>query len=103
MQQPKLDLTLVVKADNRKKINSHDIFYNGFVTHLKSEFFFMTDCGTLFDPQCLLLLWLRIKKDPRCIAVTGRQRVMTKEQQVDCATEGRTARFLRSVQGYDYE
>eukprot|EP00443_Scrippsiella_acuminata_P089023 CAMPEP_0115563774 /NCGR_PEP_ID=MMETSP0271-20121206/102213_1 /TAXON_ID=71861 /ORGANISM="Scrippsiella trochoidea, Strain CCMP3099" /LENGTH=164 /DNA_ID=CAMNT_0002998003 /DNA_START=87 /DNA_END=578 /DNA_ORIENTATION=- len=47
-----LDITVVLKVDNRKKHNSHDLFFRGFADHLNAKYAFATDCGTLFEPDC---------------------------------------------------
>jgi len=98
-----LDITVVIKADNRKKINSHDLFFRGFANHYNPEFVFATDCGTLFDDSCLSILLQRILREDDCVAVTGRQRVMTSAMQPGSEGEGLWAWILRNVQGYDYE
>jgi len=98
-----LDITVLLKADNRKKVNSHDLFFRGFANHHNPEFVFATDCGTLFDDNCLGLLVKKILRKKDCVAVTGRQRVMSREMQPDCGSEGCMGWMLRCVQGYDYE
>eukprot|EP00929_Paragymnodinium_shiwhaense_P058309 TRINITY_DN2918_c1_g1_i1.p1 TRINITY_DN2918_c1_g1~~TRINITY_DN2918_c1_g1_i1.p1 ORF type:complete len:752 (+),score=114.19 TRINITY_DN2918_c1_g1_i1:87-2342(+) len=98
-----LHITLILKVDNRKKHNSHDLFFRGFAAAHKTKYVFATDCGTLFDPDCLRGLTDMLDAEADCIAVSGRQRVMTKWQQAGCETEGLFEGFLRAVQGYDYE
>ena len=98
-----LNLTAIVKVDNRKKHNSHDLFFRGFANHLNVKFAFASDCGTLFDPLCLPKIVKVMTKDARCVACTGRQRVMTKWQQPGCEAEGFLGWVLRVVQGFDYE
>lgn len=98
-----LDITIVIKADNRKKTNSHDLFFQGFAYHHNPEFVFATDCGTLFDNKCLKILLQTIMRKDNCVAVTGRQRVMTRFMQPGCEEENWWAWVLRNVQGYDYE
>jgi cellulose synthase/poly-beta-1,6-N-acetylglucosamine synthase-like glycosyltransferase len=98
-----LDVTVILKVDNRKKHNSHDLFFRGFAAHYHTELAFATDCGTKFDSDCLKGLVSLMERDAHCIAATGRQRVMTKWQQPGCEAESAFGSFLRAVQGYDYE
>mmetsp|Transcript_85050 Transcript_85050/g.214300 ORF Transcript_85050/g.214300 Transcript_85050/m.214300 type:complete len:462 (-) Transcript_85050:564-1949(-) len=98
-----LDITVVLKVDNRKKHNSHDLFFRGFADHLNAKYAFATDCGTLFEPDCLRCILKKMDSDPTCVACTGRQRVMTKWQQPGCEAEGLAGWMLRTIQGYDYE
>jgi cellulose synthase/poly-beta-1,6-N-acetylglucosamine synthase-like glycosyltransferase len=98
-----LDTTVILKLDNRKKHNSHDLFFRGFAARYHTKYAFATDCGTKFDPDCLRYLYDLMERDPRCIAATGRQRVMSKWDQPGCEVEGFWGSFLRAVQGYDYE
>lgn len=97
-----IDITLVLKRRNHKKHNSHDVFFN-LAYQLNAEFAFATDCGTMFAPDHLKLLLKKIRKDNNCIAVTGRQRVMTKAQQPGCHNEGPVETALRLVQGFEYD
>jgi len=98
-----MDLTVLLKTDNRKKHNSHDLFFRGFADHLNVKYVFATDCGTLFEPKCLHKLVTLMDQDENCIACTGRQRVMSRLVQPGCQNEGTLERMLRTVQGYDYE
>jgi len=61
-----LDLTLIVKTDNRQKHNSHEWFFSekGFCGNLDSEFCFATDCSTLFSQQCLSAMVNKMNDDP---------------------------------------
>jgi len=103
MTLPPISITVVVKVDNRKKHNSHDIFCRGFALHHKTELVFATDCGTKFKDNCLAGLVKTMEGDMQCIAATGRQRVMNKWQQPDCENEDLWGAILRIVQGYDYD
>jgi len=98
-----LDVSFVVKIDNRKKHNSHDLFFRGFAARLKAKYVFATDCGTVFDPTCLTKIMGIMNTDESCIACTGRQRVMTRWQQPGSQFESCAASILRIIQGYDYE
>jgi cellulose synthase/poly-beta-1,6-N-acetylglucosamine synthase-like glycosyltransferase len=77
----RLKLTLLVKRDNRRKINAHDWMLASFAKYYKAHFVFLTDCGTLFEKDCIALLTKELSDRPHCTAVTGRQRVMTATQQ----------------------
>lgn len=48
-------ITLIIKRDNRKKHDSHEWFLgeSGFGRYYNPEYLFATDCGTLFDKDCL--------------------------------------------------
>ncbi len=99
-----IKISLVAKRDNRKKINAHDWMLSSFAKHYNAEFVFLTDCGTLFERDCLSLLVKELMRRPDCVAVSGRQRVMSAEQQQteDEWCIGIEASF-RAAQRYDYE
>lgn len=101
-------VSLVVKCRNRQKHNSHwwaiqpDI---GFLSqHKAANFIWFTDCGTLFDKDCLFYLWNILHKDKarEYGAVTGRQRVMNARQQNN-HNEGFISELLRHAQRCDFE
>ena len=48
-----MDVSLLIKTDNRMKHNSHSWFYRGFCKEYPSDYLFMTDVGTTFDDACL--------------------------------------------------
>jgi len=97
-----MKLSLLVKRDNRRKSNSHEWFLQSFAPFYNSEFIFLTDCGTLFEKGCLFQLTRHLTNNHSTTACTGRQRVMTKEQQgVD--SEDLLAWMWREAQCYDYE
>jgi cellulose synthase/poly-beta-1,6-N-acetylglucosamine synthase-like glycosyltransferase len=100
----KVKISLLAKRDNRKKINAHDWMLSSFAKNYKAEFVFLTDCGTLFEKDCLTLLVKELMRRPDCVAVSGRQRVMTAAQQQseDECFIGIEASF-RAAQRYDYE
>lgn len=100
-EEKRLKLTVLMKMDNRRKHNSHGWFLEAFTYEMESDFIFLTDCGTRFDNKCLINLYRNITNDPKCSAITGRQRVMTKEQQG--AEDGFRGFMYRSMQRYDYE
>ena len=110
-----LPLTLLLKASNRRKHNSQEWILNAFskqaVTHKlenynndHNRFIFMSDCGTLYDPQCLARLVKYMVSHPRCVGCTGRQRVMTSLEQDD-GDESIISieKFFRIIQLADYE
>ena len=113
-----LNLTLVMKSLNRRKCNSQ-LFMLNFASNcyissqnsqksqnsqdLKSaDYIFLTDCGTLYEKGCLLRLVSYIHNNPKCVGCTGRQRVMTSEEQ-DCEEESFIEKYFRLVQLADYE
>lgn len=100
-EEKRLKLTVLIKMDNRRKHNSHGWFLEAFAYEMQSDFIFLTDCGTRFDYKCLINLYRNITNDPKCSAITGRQRVMTKEQQE--TEDGFRGFMYRSMQRYDYE
>lgn len=105
IQNVRMDITLMIKINNRKKHNSHEWFFGegGFSENSGSEYLFLTDAFTLFRKECLWHLLKELDRDKKLAGVTGRQRVMTKEQQG--TTEGifSLAHWLRMLQLYDFE
>lgn len=100
-EDKRLKLTVLMKMDNRRKHNSHGWFLEAFAYEMQSDYIFLTDCGTRFDEKCLINLYRNITNDPKCSAITGRQRVMTRAQQD--SDDGFRAFMYRSMQRYDYE
>jgi len=100
-EEKRIKLTVLMKMDNRRKHNSHGWFLEAFAYEMDSDYIFLTDCGTRFDYKCLINLYRNITNDPKCSAITGRQRVMTKEQQE--TEDGFRGFMYRSMQRYDYE
>ena len=104
-----LNITLVVKRDNRGKANSQGWFLkaNGFARSFgrgQDDIWLLTDGGTLYNHGCLrnLIRYLHIHR--HCSAVTGKQRLMTAEEQ------GRPDEsffsmnwWLRRMVAFDYE
>jgi hypothetical protein len=67
---------------------------------------FATDCGTLYAPYCLQELILHMESNPSAAAVTGHQRIMAKEDQLDPwdqEPEPWSGGVLRSIQAFDFE
>jgi len=100
-----LYITLIVKRDNRRKHNSHEWFFgrNGFSEYYKHEYCFATDCGTLFEPDCLSGLINYMERHPTVSVCTGRQRVMSKSQQGSSESLISLDTLFRLAQCYDYE
>lgn len=94
-----LEITLILKSLNRRKHNSQEWMFN---FAQRSDYIFLTDCGTLFGQGCLLRLVAYMRENEKCVGCTGRQRVMTSADQ-DCEDEGLAERFFRLVQTADYE
>ncbi len=110
-----LPLTLILKGSNRRKHNSQEWILDSFarqaVVHTNEKrnsdnnrYIFMSDCGTLYDSQCLYRLVKYMESHPQCVGCTGRQRVMTAEEQDD-TNEGvfSVSKFFRIIQLADYE
>lgn len=113
----KLPLSLIVKAANRRKHNSHEWILNSFVKQgvvydrknpnvddNDTRYVFLSDCGTFYDPDCLFGLVSYMNEHSLCVGCTGRQRVMTAKEQND-DEEGffSIGKFFRTVQLADYE
>ncbi len=104
--EPKfMRITLVIKTNNRRKHNSHEWFLgkNGFAESVNSKYLFLTDAFTLFNKTCMWHLVKALDKDKKMIGVTGRQRVMTNDQQGSSDGLFSLGRMLRMVQLYDFE
>ena len=100
-----IKLTLIIKINNRKKHNSHEWFLgkNGFSETLNTEYLFMTDAFTLFSKTCLYHLINYLDKNPCYSAVTGRQRLMSRDQQGGTESVFSLGYLLRMVQLFDFE
>ena len=81
--QLKMNITLIIKIDNRRKHNSHEWFMgkDGFADASHAKYFLATDAFTIFDLKCLYYLVNYLEKNPKCCACTGRQRAMSRRQQ----------------------
>ena len=99
-----MNITLMVKKDNRKKHNSHEWFFSsvGFCGAYNPKYCFATDCSTMFAADCLKKLITKIRLEQNCVVVTGKQVVKTAKLQ---RQEGENwfEKWLRMVQGYDFE
>ena len=111
-----LPLSLILKASNRRKHNSQEWILKAFATqsvmlknkiddkNYSNRFVFLSDCGTLFDKNCILKIFTYMNSHPKCVGATGRQRVMTaKEQDLDEEKLISVQKFFRLVQQADYE
>jgi cellulose synthase/poly-beta-1,6-N-acetylglucosamine synthase-like glycosyltransferase len=99
----KMKITTLIKRDNRRKINTHDWMLSSFAGAYNSEYVFLTDCGTLFEKKCLVLLVKEMNNRKDCTAVSGRQRVMTPKQQGSKEKIISLESIYRAAQCYDYE
>ena len=108
----KIFFSLLIKRNNGKKHHSHLWFFEALapVTALRAgpafKYLYATDCGTLYAPYCLQELMLHMEDHPVAAAVTGHQRIMAKEDQLDPGdpeVEGWGAASLRSIQAFDFE
>lgn len=98
-------ITLVIKINNRRKHNSHEWFLakNGFAESTNGEYLFLTDAFTLYSKTCIFYLVKELDSNANYCAVTGRQRLMTKEQQGSDESTFSFAHWLRMVQLFDFE
>lgn len=96
-----LKVTVLIKQDNRRKHNSHAWFLNGYAPEMDADFVFLTDCGTKFQRNCLINLYRGIRYDKSCSAISGKQRVMSADQQG--SSDGLRGYLYRSMQCFDYE
>ena len=117
MPNPNFEITCVVKGTNRKKHNSQEWFLRGFCPDINPKIAFLVDCGTCFDPYCVLYLKHALDTEPGVIAVSGRARVMDVARQTPefaegnclCMREDQTTCLcclrscLRNVQRYEME
>lgn len=100
-------LSLIIKRHNQKKINSHEWGLRAFGHVGQCNYVLTTDCGTLFDPNCVQNLFEYMEANAGCVACTGRLRVMTAEQQADPSVQDScdtlVESMLRRVQRYELE
>lgn len=101
----KIDLTTIIKIDNRKKFNSHEWFLgkNGFVDNFNSTYAIFMDVYTLIPPPTIHLSLLYMDKNPNCVASTGRQLTMTSEIQEIKEKCLSFKNILRNIQYYNFE
>ncbi len=98
-------ITLIIKIQNRRKHNSHEwgLAKNGFAETMDAEYIFLTDAFTLYSESCLWHLIRMLDADPKLSAVTGRQRLMTREQQGSGESVFSFGNILRKIQLFDFE
>ena len=101
-----ISLSLVIKRTNKRKVNSQRWWLHAHAKDTKCEFAFATDCGIVFDPECLALLLDRMDREPGLSGLTGYQRVMPAQMQGDGRFEcfrDPWGFFLRNIQSFDFE
>lgn len=99
-------LSLVLKRKNKRKINSQAWWLRSHAKDMQCEFALATDCGIVFEPNCLALLIKRMDNDLKVAGLTGYQRVMPAEMQGDGRFElfhDPLGSLLRMLQSYDFE
>ena len=104
--EPKyLDVTLIIKIDNRKKHNSHEWFmgHSGFGEYIQAKYLYCTDAGTIFNEACLYHMIDHMDRNDNVSVATGRARVMTKQQQESDESMFSLATVLRQAQKFEFE
>lgn len=98
-------MTWLVKINNRRKHNSHEWFLgkSGFAETINAKYLLLTDAFTLFSESCLYYLVRHLEEDPSLVAVTGRQRLMSREQQGSNESLFSFKNWLRKMQLKDFE
>jgi cellulose synthase/poly-beta-1,6-N-acetylglucosamine synthase-like glycosyltransferase len=99
-------ISLILKKNNQRKVNSHMWWLGGHAKDLGCEFALATDCGILFEPTAVWHMLARLEQDQDLVAVTGFQRVMTATMQGDGSIELLTDPIgygLRQIQRFDFE
>jgi cellulose synthase/poly-beta-1,6-N-acetylglucosamine synthase-like glycosyltransferase len=99
-------ISLVLKKNNQRKVNSHMWWLGGHAKDLGCEFALATDCGIIFDPTAVWHMLARLKQDQGLVAVTGFQRVMTATMHGDGSMELLTdpaGCAPRQIQRFDFE
>jgi cellulose synthase/poly-beta-1,6-N-acetylglucosamine synthase-like glycosyltransferase len=100
------NISLVLKKNNQRKVNSHMWWLGGHAKDLDCEFALATDCGIIFEPTAVWHMLARLEQDKGLVAVTGFQRVMTATMQGDGSFELLTDPIgyaLRQIQRFDFE
>ena len=96
-----MNLSLLLKLDNRGKHNSMEWFLspgNDFVATTQSTYFLLTDCFTLFAEDCLSELVRAMEADEHILVATGRQRAMSNQKQQVSHCMFSIASLLRNYQ-----
>jgi cellulose synthase/poly-beta-1,6-N-acetylglucosamine synthase-like glycosyltransferase len=107
-----MPLTLILKSENRRKHNSQEWILNSYCKYAfpgikidDSRFVMMTDCGTLFEDNCIRKMLNYMISHSNCVGCTGRQRVMSARQQdapLPKLADNPFKRFLYWVFGEDF-
>jgi cellulose synthase/poly-beta-1,6-N-acetylglucosamine synthase-like glycosyltransferase len=100
-----MDITLIIKIDNRKKHNSHEWFMgkSGFGEYIEAKYLYCTDAGTVFNKSCLYHMIDYMDRNSNISVSTGRARVMSKEQQGSNESWFSLASVLRQAQKFEFE
>ena len=99
-------ISLVVKRNNQRKVNSHMWWLGAHAKDTCCELVFATDCGIVFEKNTIEKLLSRLEQDPGLVAVTGFQRYMSSSMQGDGSLELFTdpmGYVLRHIQKFDFE
>lgn len=100
-----LKISLVIKTKNRRKHNSHEWFlgHNGFAEAVNAEYLLLTDAFAMYNNWLLYHLAKKLDKNPDMVAVTGRQRLMSRAQQGSNVGTFSLGNMISLVQLYDFE
>lgn len=100
-----MSISLIIKINNRRKHNSHEWFLanSGFAEAVNAKYLFLTDAFTLYSHKCLYYLVKELDKNQKLSAVTGRQRLMSRDQQGSGESIFSFGYILRMLQLYDFE
>lgn len=98
-------ISLVIKIKNRRKHNSHEWFIgkNGFAEAVNANYLFFTDAFNIYNKTLLYHLVTSLDENKSMVAITGRQRLMSKCQQGSNESMISIETLLRMVQLYDFE
>ena len=100
-----MNITLVIKGNNRRKHNSHEWFLGrtGFAEATNAKYVFLTDAFTIYSKKCIYYLVKDLDKNKKLSGVTGRQRLMTRGQQGSDESVFSLCYVLRMLQLFDFE
>lgn len=100
-----LDITTILKIDNRKKFNSHEWFFgnNGFIDKYTSKYSLLVDVYTLLSKYTLYYSLLYMNENENCVASTGRLITMSKSKQNIKESICSYSKHLRDVQYCNFE
>ena len=99
---------VLLKRFNHKKINSHEWFFRAHAPNSGCRFALTTDTGAIFREGSVLKMIRFLETNDGVVAVTGRQRVMTEENQRVLGwdtpeKDDLFERCMRLLQGFDFE